>query len=134
MSGSEAVTALLKLLEIFTSWPPLLVFLLLLFRENVKSTLTVLAKRLEKISVGDYTFEFSEVRALAAQYDNAELFKQILLRRASVSGNGEEIDYIDEDVPVAETPIPDEEVDGDLESENEDRSDFNSELNRLQSH
>lgn len=63
MTTNETIEIVLRLLEILTQWPVILLLLAYLFRNDVRNLLPQLAQRLHKVSVGGSTFELSKITA-----------------------------------------------------------------------
>ncbi len=67
MTIKETVESLLKLAEILTAWPVVLLFIILLFRQQISAFLPDLARRLSKADFGTSKFEFSTIALDALQ-------------------------------------------------------------------
>lgn len=68
MTAKDFIDAALKLIELLTAWPIVLLIIILLFRHQIKVFLPELTKRLSKAEFGTNKFEFSSV-ALDALHD-----------------------------------------------------------------
>lgn len=67
MTSKEIVDALLRLVEILTAWPIIILLTLLIFRRSIGKFLPALIQRLTKAEVVGTTFEFSPVAVNALQ-------------------------------------------------------------------
>ena len=67
MSAKEIVEFVLRLFEILTAWPIILLGVIVLFRREIRNLMPELAQRLKKASVAGGSFEFSEVAVNALQ-------------------------------------------------------------------
>ena len=65
MTSKEVIDALLKLVEILTAWPVILLFTIFLFRKQISVFLPELGQRLKKAEIGGSKFEFSEIQKAA---------------------------------------------------------------------
>ena len=126
MSDKELADYILNLLEILTKWPLILLFILFIFREQIKGILLELTQRILKISFGKTTLDFTEVQSLAAKYD-PDLLKQILLGLRSSSLSEGETEYSEEEL------IEDEliEIEDEDSVDHNDINDFQNEFNKI---
>lgn len=65
MTSKEVIDALLKLIEILTAWPVILLLIVFLFRKQISAFLPELGHRLKKAEIGGSKFEFSEIQKAA---------------------------------------------------------------------
>jgi CheY-like chemotaxis protein len=65
MTTKEIVDAVLKLVEIVTSWQVVMFFALVFFRREIGRILPEIGKRLTKAEIGGNKFEFSEIQKAA---------------------------------------------------------------------
>ena len=67
MSTKEMVEFVLRLFEILTAWPIILLLVIVLFRREIRNLMPELAQRLKKASVAGSSFEFSAIAVNALQ-------------------------------------------------------------------
>ncbi len=65
MTNKEVIAVLLKLFEILTAWPVILLLIVFLFRKQISAFLPELGHRLKKAEIGGSKFEFSEIQRAA---------------------------------------------------------------------
>lgn len=67
MSEAESVNTALRVLEIITAWPVILLIIILFFRRQIRNILPELSHRLQKATIAGSSFEFSKVEINALQ-------------------------------------------------------------------
>ena len=81
MEFKEILDFLLKLLDLITKWPVIILSIIIIFRDKVEFIITELSKRITSISVANTQVNFDQLRSFAAT-SNPELVKATLLRLA----------------------------------------------------
>ncbi len=73
MDAQEIVQAILDALDVFVSWPVVILIVVFMFRRRVEEAIGVLTERLKSVSVGGATAEFnSVVKAMSGRSDRVE--------------------------------------------------------------
>lgn len=127
MTINEWSDVILRLIELLTKWQVIILYILLLFRQQFSNLLPALVDRLKRVSVVGNVIEFNEVQKLATTFP-APILRQILLKlRSGTSISGAEESENDTEADDRTT----DEVDDVAPSRPEEAEELQRELERL---